>query len=185
MKSLVGIPPSQVLPHGPTKLLVDEFIWHSPKVGVVACYTPKKHDVHDHFGVFRGVDQIESFGQATVVSCGAFLECQKRNISFEELFEMYNSAFLQVASVKFCNFVQLGDKYINIGIIKFYKFKQMVVDGRIYKVPNALDLYEYFKEFTEDQLVNYELGNGFQLISEINGITGKGIKKEKFNIRRN
>ncbi len=181
MNSLTDVAPSQALPHGPTKLLVDEFIWHSPDVGVIASYTPTAVDVNDHFGVFRGVDQIESFGQATVVACGAFLEAQKRNLTFDELFKMYNTAFMEVGLTRFKNFIAEGETYIAMGIIKFYKFRQMIVDGRIYKVPNGLNLKEYFKDYTDSKLKNFELNEDFQLVSEINGITGKAVKKSQMN----
>ena len=77
MQSLVGQPPGLILPHGPSKLLVDEYLWHIPNIGIVAAYTPKEQDVRDHFGVFRAVDQVESFGQATAISCSAFLDTNK------------------------------------------------------------------------------------------------------------
>lgn len=181
MQSLVGIPPNQCLPHGPSKLLVDAFIWHSPNDGVVASYSPKESDVKDHFGVFRGVDQIESFAQATVVACGAFLECKKTNKSFEDLFQIYRSAFLEVGMVRFHNFLKAGDTYVCIGIIKFFKFRQMVVDGRIYKVNNNINLNTFFKDFTTQNLLNFELTNDFELVSELKGVIGKAIKQDKLN----
>ena len=60
MDSLVGIDTADILPHGPTKLLVNKYNWHSPGLGIVASYTPTERDVEDHFGIFRGVDQVEA-----------------------------------------------------------------------------------------------------------------------------
>jgi hypothetical protein len=180
MNSLVGADPKLTLPHGPTKLLVDDYLWHSPEVGIVASYTPKARDVLDHFGVFRGVDQIESFGQATVVSCGGFLECQKQGISFAELYERYNSAFMGVSSVKFHNFVPEGQMFINVGIMEFYKFKQAVFSGKIFAVPHNFNVKTYFKSYTDEKLRKFELPPEFTIVSEFNGMVGKGIKKQKF-----
>src|SRR5215469_5020983 len=71
--TLVDTIPSKILLHGPTKRLVDKYHWHLPDKGIVASYTPKERDVEDHFGVFRGVDQVEAFAQATIVSCATYL----------------------------------------------------------------------------------------------------------------
>src|SRR5215217_9172641 len=78
--TLVGEKPKNWLLHGPTKRLIDNYHYHSPKVGVVASYTPKERDVKDHFSIFRGVDQIESFAQASIASCGTFSQCKKQNL---------------------------------------------------------------------------------------------------------
>ena len=74
--NLVGDPPGNWLLQGPTKRYVDAYHWHKPDVGIVASYTPTAFDVNDHFDVFRGVDQVEAFAQATIVSCGAFSQCK-------------------------------------------------------------------------------------------------------------
>ncbi len=182
IENLVGFEPSQMLLHGPTKLLLDNFHWHEPKIGIIASYTPKSRDVQDHFGVFRGVDQIEAFAQATIVSCGTFLECKKLNCSPEQLKERFVPAFISVGNVNFHNYLTEGETFISIGKIKFYKFRQMVSDGRIYKVTSDLDLTKYFKDFNESQLNNYDLGADFSLIAELFDITGRALKKETFTI---
>ena len=184
IENLVGFDPSKMLLHGPTKLLLDDFHWHDPKTGIIASYTPKSRDVHDHFGVFRGVDQIEAFAQATIVSCGTFLECKKLNCSPEQLKERFVPAFISVGSVNFHNYLAEGETFISIGKIKFYKFRQMVSDGRIYKVPSGLDLNDYFKDFKESRLDNYDLGEGFSLVAELFDITGRALKKETFIINK-
>lgn len=184
MENLVGFAPSKMLLHGPTKLLLDKFHWHEPNTGIIASYTPKARDVQDHFGVFRGVDQIEAFAQATIVSCGTFLECKKLNCTPEQLKERFVPAFISVGGVNFHNYLAEGDTFISIGKIKFYKFRQMVSDGRIYKAPSGLDLSEYFKEFNESRLNNYDLGEGFSLIAELFDITGRALKKESFTIHK-
>ena len=99
MNTLVGMDPAIVLPHGPSKRLVDEYLWHSPGVGVVAAYTPNEWDVMDHFGVFRAVDQVESFGQAVVVSCSAYLDTAKMGLNYQEYYRLRNFLFVGIKSV--------------------------------------------------------------------------------------
>jgi hypothetical protein len=176
-ENLVGAHPSSMLIHGPSKLLVHQYHWHSPNVGIIASYTPNANDVKDHFGVFRGVDQIEAFAQATTGSCAAFLNYlkakEKSNIDKDE----FIPTFIGIGNVNFHSYLLEGDTFISIGKIVFYKFRQMVVDGRIYKVPKDLDLNQYFKNFNEEKLNNYEVGDDFILVAELNGITGRAIKK--------
>lgn len=177
--NLLGVEPNLMLLHGPTKILLDAYHWHVPEIGIVASYTPKPRDVHDHFGVFRGVDQIEAFAQATIVSCGTFLECKKQNCDPLALKDKFIPAFISTGQVNFHNYLEEGDTFISIGKIKFYKFRQMVADGRIYRVPKGLDLDAYFKDFDETKLINYDLRDDFILVAELFDITGRAIKKEK------
>lgn len=182
--NLTGFEPAQMLLHGPTKLLLDDFHWHDPNAGIVASYTPKARDVHDHFGVFRGVDQIEAFAQATIVSCGTFLECKKLNCTPLQLKERFVPAFIGVGNVIFHNYLAEGETFISIGKIKFYKFRQMVSDGRIYRAPKGLDLTGYFSDFNESRLENYELSDDFNLVAELSDITGRALKKETFTTNK-
>jgi len=184
IENLIGFKPEQMLLHGPTKLLLDAFHWHDPQIGIVASYTPKARDVYDHFGVFRGVDQIEAFAQATIVSCGTFLECKKLNCTPLILKDRFVPAFISVGMVNFHNYLAEGETFISIGKIKFYKFRQMVSDGRIYKVPTGLDLTKYFSDFNKSRLENYELGNDFNLVAELFDITGRALKKETFTTKK-
>lgn len=181
MDSLVGIAPNQILLHGPSKLLVDQYHWHLPKVGIVASYSPKAKDTLDHFGIFRGVDQIEAFAQATTVSCATFLEAKKRNCAPIELRDLFVPAFISVGQVYFHHYLTEGDTFISVGQIKFYKFRQMVCDGRIYKVPKGYDLPAYFNDFNEDMLHKYIFSPDFILVAELFDITGRALKKEFFN----
>lgn len=179
--TLVGQKSKHWLPHGHTKRYVDNYHYHSPNVGIVASYTPKQRDVKDHFNIFRGVDQIESFAQATIVSNGVFLECKKMNIEPNQLAEKFVATFISVGNVHFQSYLEKGETFVNIGCVKFYKFRQMVCDGRIYKVPKGFNLDEYFKDFTDERLLSYDLGSDFKLVAELYDITGRAIKKELFN----
>ncbi len=179
MESLVGQDPELILPHGPSKLLIDEYLWHKPNAGIVASYTPKEQDVKDHFGVFRAVDQVESFGQATAVSCSAFLDTNKTGLGYKEYYKERNFVFISIEKVLCHNFIRLNEKYICIGIITFYKFRQMATSGRIYKVVTDIDLKNYFGSFTEDSLRKFELSEDFVLVTEIEKVISKGIKMEK------
>jgi len=180
-ETLVGDNPKQWLLHGPTKLLLSTYHYHSPNVGVVASYTPKERDVKDHFGIFRGVDQIESFALATIASCGTYSQCKKQNCKPIDLRDDFVPVFTNVGSVTFHNYLEKGQTFINIGHIKRYKFRQMICDGRIYRVPPGFDLDEYFKNFTDERLLAYDLPKEFKLIAELFEVTGQAIKKEIFN----
>lgn len=180
-ETLVGDQPKHWLLHGPTKRLIDHYHYHSPKVGIVASYTPKERDVNDHFGIFRGVDQIESFAQASIASCGTYSQCKKQNCTPADLQDDFVPLFLSIGSVTYHNYLEKGQTFINIGVIKFYKFRQMICDGRIYRVPPGLDLDDYFKDFTDERLLAYDLPKDFKLIAELFDVTGQAIKKEIFN----
>jgi hypothetical protein len=172
-----SVPKDVLVKHGPKKLLVDNYHWHSPNVGIVASYTPNDRDVEDHFNIFRGVDQIEAFAQATSGSCSVFLECEKLALTPTELAKKFMPIFLSIGQVNFIGYLEKGDTFISIGNIKFYKFRQMVCDGRIYKCPAGIDLDKHFEGFTEERLLAYDVGVGFTLIAEFNDITGRSIKK--------
>ncbi|MBM3401021.1 MAG: hypothetical protein FJY21_01675 [Bacteroidetes bacterium] len=181
MESLCSIHPREILiAYGPKKLLVDQYHWHSPNKGIVASYTPKDYDVEDHFGIFRGVDQIESFVQATAASLSMFLICQKNACAPEDLKEKSVPSFISVGNVNFMGALEKGDTYVMLGKITFYKFKQMVCDGRIYQCPPGLDLDDYFKDFNEERLFKYDLSPDFKLISDLYDITGREIEIEYF-----
>jgi hypothetical protein len=178
--NLVGTDPRKWLIYGPTKTLLDNYHWHDPHAGIVASYTPTAHDVFDHFGIFRGVDQIEAFAQATIVSCGNFLECIKQNVEPQVLMEKFTPFFISIGQVNFHSYLKEGDTFISIGKIKFYKFRQIVADGRIYKVPKGLDLNEYFGSYDALRFERNDLRDDFVLAAELFDITGRAIKKTRF-----
>jgi hypothetical protein len=178
--NLVGVSPTQMLLHGPTKRLLNAYHWHSPNKGIVASYSPTELDVHDHFGVFRGVDQVEAFAQASVVSCATFLECRKLNCTPEELKDKFIPAFISIGQVNFHNYLEAGDTFISMGNITFYKWRQMVCDGRIYKVPKNIGLDDYFSDFNEERLLKYDISKDFILVADLYNITGRAIKVELF-----
>ncbi|HEY2583791.1 MAG TPA: hypothetical protein VGI43_18425 [Mucilaginibacter sp.] len=182
MDNLVCWHPKDILVlHGPTKLLVNKYHWHSPQAGIVASYTPTKRDVQDHFGLFRGVDQVESFAQAATGSCSVFLECEKQGLGPLELAEKFLPRFVSIGKVIFHNYLEKGDTFVNIGHIKFYKFRQMICDGRIYKAPKGLDLDEYFSSFNDERLLNYDVSNDFTLVADLSDVICRAIKSELFN----
>lgn len=178
MSTLVGMDPHTVLPHGPSKTLVDEYVWHAPEAGIVAAYTPNEWDVMDHFGVFRAVDQVESFGQAVVVSCSAYLDTRKTGLTYEEYYRLRNFVFVGIQRVHCHDVIQFNQRYICMGVINFYKFRQMTASGRIYKVPPDMDLTHYFRDFTVERLKRFDVSRDFVLATELHDILGKGIKNE-------
>jgi hypothetical protein len=179
--NLVGIDPANLLLHGPTKRLVSAYHWHSPNKGIVASYSPTERDVEDHFNVFRGVDQVEAFAQATIVSCATFLQCRKQNCLPDVLRDNFVPAFISIGNVNFQNYLELGDTFISIGNITFWKWRQMICDGRIYRVPKGLNLDEYFSDFTEERLLKYDISKDFVKVAELHDITGRAILIEHFN----
>jgi hypothetical protein len=180
-ETLVGDLPEHWVLHGPTKRYVDNYHWHKPNVGIVASYTPTEENVKDHFDIFRGVDQVESFAQATIVSQGSFLECKKMNVIPRTLAELFIPTFISIGNVFFSSYLEKGQTFVNIGFIKFYKWRQMVCEGRIYRAPKGMDLDAYFKDFDEQKLRSFDLDPGFVKIAELYDITGRGIKKEMFD----
>ena len=90
-------------------------------------------------------------------------------------------AFISIGNVNFQNYLQLGDTFISIGNITFWKWRQMVCDGRIYRVPKGLDLDEYFKDFTDERLLKYDISSDFVKVAELYDITGRAILIEQFN----
>ncbi len=142
----------------------------------MASYSPTEFDVNDHFGVFRGVDQVEAFAQASVVSCATFLECRKLNCTPEELKDKFIPAFISIGQVNFHNYLEAGDTFISLGNITFYKWRQMVCDGRIYKVPKNMNLDDYFSDFDEERLLKYDISKDFTLVADLYNITGQGNK---------
>jgi len=178
--NLIGQLPRNWMLHGASKRYVDKYLYHQPNVGIVASYTPTATDVKDHFNLFRGVDQIEAFAQASIVSCATFLECRKLNVIPGDLGKLFVPAFISVGQVYFHSYLEKGQTFINIGIIKFYKWRQMVCDGRLYKIPKGFDLKEYFKDYNDTRLLAYDVPKEFILVAELFDITGRGIKKEMF-----
>jgi len=179
--TLVGDLPEHWVLHGPKKRYVDNYHWHKPDAGIVASYTPTEENVEDHFDIFRGVDQIESFAQATIVSQGSFLECKKMNVIPEDLAKLLIPTFISIGNVFFHSYLEKGQTFVNIGFIKFYKWRQMVCEGRIYRAPKGMDLDAYFKDFDEQKLRSFDLDPGFVKIAELYDVTGRGIKKEMFD----
>jgi len=180
--NLIGTTPEEVMIHGFTKRYVDKYHWHSPNVGLVASFTPRDIDVVDHFGLFRGVDQIEAFSQAVNGGCGAYRETIKLDCTFDYLKKNFTPVFVSVDHVEFKGVLREGETFICIGYIKFYKFRQIVCSGRIYKVPKGLDLDEYFKNYTDEKLLNYDLSEDFELIAEITDLTGRALKNENIDL---
>ena len=185
VNNLCDVHPKNILiAHGPKKLLVDKYHWHSPKVGIVASYTPKARDVEDHFGVFRGVDQIEAFAQATTGSLSAFLECEKNGLAPRDMQNKFVPSFIGIGAVNFVGYLEEGDTFVMLGKKTFYKFRQMVCEGRIFKCPKGLDLDAYFKDFTEERLLKYDLDPDFKLVSALFDVTGRAVETEYFKTKK-
>ncbi len=178
-KSLVDIGPKDLLPYGETKLLVDEYLWHDHELGCIASYTVKERDVNGHFGLFRGVDQLEFFVQACVVSYVFFREAIKSDLSFQEYLANYHPLFLGIDNVQFQHSAKLGDTMIAVGVIKKYKFKQVTCSGRIYKVSSNVNLKSYCSSLSSSDVKNFNLCSDLTSITEIENSVGWMVKKER------
>lgn len=179
IENLVGSDTRKLMPHGPSKCLLDAIHWHIPEKGIVGSYTVNSADVKDHFGIFRGVDQIEAFAQATIVSCSAFLEAKKLKCDFDYLKAHFVPTFLSVGNVQFKDYLKEGETFISVGVITFNKWRQITCDGRIYKVDASVDLDTYFSNYSVSQFLNYDLSEHFTLVAELFDITGRAMKREK------
>lgn len=172
--------PEEVLPHGPSKIYIDAWHYHSPYFGAVASYTVRERDTRDHYGIYRGVDQVESFAQAVPVGCGVFVTALKHRLQLREVGERFWFLFLELREFRLHRPLATGDRLVVLGFLESYRFNQLTTTGRIYKAPEDLDLNAYGKTFTDDKLQKFELDKSFLLVSEIQGLTGRIIEKTKF-----
>jgi len=176
MKNLVGLSPQIALPHGPSKIYLDAFLWHYSDIGVVAVYTPKEKDTQDHFGIFRGADQIEAFGQASVVAANAFISCKKKEMSFSELYEHYNFVFMSMGEAICKSFIKLGDTAVIHAHFVDYKFRQMTATGKIYKAAKNFDVEDYYKNYSKEDFLENKTPADFEEVAEFKNLKGRGIK---------
>jgi len=165
----------EILIHGPSKLLVDRFHWFYPQHGIVASYKVKPKDVLDHFGVFRGVDVIETAGQTGVAAC-TILECVKQEKTVEELKQDFRIAFLGMGKAIFHDFVKEGDYLFSFCKIKQYKYRQMTIDVAVYGIKEENALKDYFQNLQpKDFDINNVAGN-FKLVATIDNLIGRAVK---------
>jgi len=99
------------------------------------------------------------------------------NITPLQMSEIFFPFFISIGQVNFHDYIEKGDTFVNIGLIKFYKFRQMVCDGKIYKLPAGFDLDAYFKNYTDQQLLAYDLSSDFKLVAELSAVTGRCLKR--------
>lgn len=169
----------EVIPHGPSKRMIHEILWHAPESGAIGVYTASPSDVADHFGVFRGADQIETLAQASVVPLLAYNESRKMNLSFQAYFEQFVILGAGVGKGVIHDYIKEGERFVILGKITFYRFRQMLVDGRIYKAPESIDLHRYFSSYKEEQFDKLVLSSEFTLVSEFKDLVGRAIRREK------
>ncbi len=179
-QSLVGLDPKDVLPYGSTKLLVDEYLWHKPDIGGIASYTVKARDVKDHFGLFRGADQLEFFAQSSIVSLGMYIISEKASLKCSQILKKYNPAFLGVDRIRFCHFAKLNETIISVSVINKYKFKQVTCSGKIYKVPDGFNLKSYCSSLSSRDVENFNIHEALTIVAEFENAVGWCVKKEKF-----
>lgn len=176
LKSLVGLSPLETLPHGPSKIYIDEFLWHETNTGVIAIYKVQEKDTLDHFNVFRGADLIEAFGQASVVAGNAFISCSKKSITFKELYSKYNFVFLSMGEAICKSFIKLGETVIIHAHFDDYKFRLMTSTGKIFKAPQDFNLKEYYSNYSIEEFKNTTVPETFIEIAAFKNLKGRGIK---------
>lgn len=175
---LVGKAPEEVLIFGPSKMFIDEYLWFEEKMGIAVAYQVKEEDTKGHFGILRGVDMIEIFGQAGTSACTA-LEGKKQNKTRDELAENFRFVFLGVDECRFSGMAKAGETLICFGKILSYRFRQMTLDGSLYKVPDDFDYHQFFEGFSELDFQIEALPDAFTKIADFKNLSGRAIKLEK------
>ncbi len=177
--TLLDLRIEQVLPHGSSKRLIEKILWHTPKLGSIGAYTPSPEDVKDHFGIFRGADQIECLAQASVVPLLAYNESNKLNLSFEEYFKEFVILGAGVGKVVMHHFLKEGEQFVALGKISFYRFRQMIVDGKIFKVPESINLQHYFSTYPSEDFEKLQLDPDFTLVSDFKDLVGRAMRRSQ------
>lgn len=170
--------PSEILLHGPSKTYADAFHWFFPKTGIVTSYTVQPKDVHDHFGVFRGVDMIESLAQTGVLACTILL-ADKEQKPLTELREEFLMAFTELGSAHFHDFVKEGETLINMVTIQRYKFREITFSGCVYREASPQETKAYFDQLNELDFDPNQPPGSLKKIAEFKGYKGRGIRKTK------
>ncbi|MEO0341115.1 MAG: hypothetical protein AAF242_18115 [Bacteroidota bacterium] len=177
---ILGKSPDEILIYGERMLLIDQYLWFEPAFGIIACYQVKKKDVEDHFNIFRGVDMLETCGQAGISAC-TVLECQKTGKTRDELREYMRFVFLGVDQSRFFDYAVEGDLLISISQITSYRFRQMTLDSTLYKVDSNFNYQAYFQSYTAEDFKNHDLPSSFKKIATFQNMVGRAIRLEKLS----
>lgn len=175
---LVGKPPEDILIFGADKMFIDEYLWFEEEIGIAAVYTVKSKDTEGHFDILRGVDMIEILGQACTSVC-TVLECKKTNKTRNELKAYLRFVFLGLDECRFDDYAKTGDLLICLAHISFYRFRQMTLNGSLFKVEKGFDYHTFFENYSASDFQKEALPTAFQRIANIKNITGRGIKLSK------
>ncbi len=170
--------PAEVLVHGPSKIYIDKYLWFRPEEGIFSYYKVQPKDVFDHFDVFRGVDIIESAGQTAVSAC-AMMESAKQGKSIDELKKHFRMAFLGMGEARFHGFVKVHEILVNICTIKHYKFRQMVVSCKVYKVTTEAEVAALISGIKTDTMKGLPIPESYELVAELNDMIGRAVPIEK------
>lgn len=152
----------EFLPHGPTKLYIDEIIYNG-EMGLASLYRVQEKDTLDHFGYFRGVDQVETCGQASLAwhMNRVYLKRLKKNkkvISFDCLANSINEAV-------FLSPVSTGDLYLTVCSCKHLR-SFVEADSVGYVIPSEKEesVRDYFSNLKKDSLLDADLKDLFGLV---------------------
>ncbi|MBX2906773.1 MAG: hypothetical protein KF744_12090 [Taibaiella sp.] len=177
-KGWVNTAPGEILVHGPSKIYIDRYWWFEPEEGLISSYKVQPKDVADHFDVFRGVDIIESAGQTGVSAC-AIRESVKQEKSIDELKKHFRIAFLGMGEARFHGFVRVHETLVSICSINRYKFRQMHVSCKVYKVPADKDVAASLSELKQNKIVDIKLPAEYELVAELSDIIGRAVPINK------
>ncbi len=177
-KAWLASDPREILLHGPSKIYLDHHWWFYPSTGIVGSYEVQAKDVHDHFGVFRGVDMIESAGQTGVSACSmlfAYIDLK----SAPEVQQRFIMAFLGLGQAVFHDFVEQGETLVNVCAIHQYKFRQIRFSAVVYKAHEPAEIAPYFAHLPEDQLGVAPVPESFKKVAEFTDFIGRAINRNK------
>ena len=175
---LVGKQPEEILIFGKEKMYVDQFLWFEEKTGIAVAYQVQEKDVKGHFGIMRGVDMIEIFGQSATAACTA-LVCQKEQATRDELFLRFRFVFVGIDEARFLQQVKTGDILICIGRITSFRFRQITMDGTLYRAKQDWDYTSFFEKYTSNDFQKESIPAELEAVAKFKNLIGRAIKLSK------
>lgn len=168
--------PAEVLAHGPSKIVIEKYLWLESGKGMIHSYTVTAKDVLDHFGVLRSIDQLESFGQG-ICSYSSFILAKK----YEECPSNIKDHFTHInlsGGGKFFGKIKEGETIIIFGQEDFCKFRKTRFTGQIYKWDSEQPYNEYFKDYSISDFDSLKLPKDCLHVATVDA-TVKAIRNSK------
>ena len=121
---------------------------------------------------------IEIFGQSGTAACTALL-CQKEQATREDLVKRFRFVFTGIDQARFYQTANLGDRLICLSHITSFRFRQMTLDGTLYKIPHTFNETNFFSDYTIRDFKNEKLPLEFVKVAEFKNLIGRALKLEK------